>query len=253
MMPDPFLTLSIWNMLQNSPLGELKSCQLGACTSPHRNLVKMQSRILKHMLSFFPCYYIQGPSRSCHDLSLVPGFRWKGPRWVVDWILNSEHFRQQNLGFSSLPSLLLPDAQAHTIWLLRILIPSFSPLNSFPHPYSFILVSSKVWLRACSISRALVLQHFSRQLCFLTAFQMDASGFIVYHGTHTQALISPHSFFGHQVSLCFSGYGNLSSKHILLNTKTKNIPYWRSDLGVLCLFLTAQDDQILHTLKACVL
>ena len=56
---------------------------------------------------------------------------------------------------------------------------------------------------------------FQQAVVFLNAFQMDASGLIVYHGTHTQALISPHSFFGHRVSLCFSGHGNLSSKHIL--------------------------------------
>ena len=136
---------------------------------------------------------------------------------------------------ASLHSPSLPDARAHThthtIWLLRILAPNFSSFNSLLHPDSFILFSTKVWVRVCSIFKASVPQHLSRQLCFLTAFQMDASGLIVYHGTHTQALISPYSFFGHRVSLCFSGHGNLSSKHILWNTKDQKHPITEASLG----------------------
>lgn len=62
----------------------------------------------------------------------------------------------------------------------------------------------------------------------------------------------PSFFFGHQVSLCFSGHGNLSSKHILSNTKIKNIPT-RSLPAIVTLVSYTHVTPILHILMACVL
>lgn len=68
---------------------------------------------------------------------------------------------------------------------------------------------------------------------------MDASGLVVYHGTHVGSCF-PSFFFGPQVSLCFSGHGNLPSKHILSNTKTENIPDQKPDGTCPACFLLPQ-------------
>lgn len=90
--------------------------------------------------------------------------------------------------FDALPTF---HAQTYTIWLLVILVPNFSPYNSFPHTHSLIsdiCQSFAKKLHWCS-------SIWEARVLFLTAFQMDASGLIVYHETHA-ALASPHSSLG---------------------------------------------------------
>lgn len=147
--------------------------------------------------------------------------------------------------FDALPTF---HAQTYTIWLLIILVPNFSPYNSFPYTHS--LISD-------------ICQSFAKELHWCSSiwearvfvFDCIPDGCFRPHCLpwDTRSSCFPSFFFGHQVSLCFSGYGNLSSKHILLNTKTQTIRNWKPDLGLLCLLLTAQVNQILHILAACVL
>ena len=132
-------------------------------------------------------------------------------------ILNSEAFPTMGLELLSLLCLCLMHARTHThtqFGCYRFLLPT-SPHSMHSRTPTLLHALQQSLGKGLLRFQSAGPQHFSRQLYFLTAFQMDASGLIVYHGTHTQALISPHSFFGHRVSLCFGGHGNLSPKHIL--------------------------------------
>lgn len=153
-------------------------------------------------ICFFPCYYIQGSSSCCHNPSLVPGHYWKALRWIVDGILNWEHFQQQNLDFPSLDSLCL------CLSLFRCLSLSHTnthylaakdscsqlfPIQFIPPQPSFLSVIQQHLAKELLHLGSFGVPAFQQAVVFFTVFQMDASGLVVYHGTHTQALVSPHS------------------------------------------------------------
>lgn len=162
---------------------------------------------------------------------------------------------ESGLLFSSFPSLSLSlsHTQTYPLWLWRILVPNFFLCNSLPHTYPFISVIQQSFAKELLHFQSTGTPAFQQTIVF---FDCNPDGCFrprcLLWDTHTGSCF-PSFFFGHQVSLCFSGHGNLSSKYILLNTETENIPTWKSDLGLLCLFLTAQVNQILHVLTACVL
>lgn len=169
----------------------------------------------------------------------------------MGWILIVEHFQPLNLSFSAplSPSLPLSVSPAQTlfIWLLKNLCSQLFPIQLLNHP--FISVIQQSFVKEPLTLRTQGLQHFIGQLFVLTAFQMDASGLIVYHGTHTQALVSPHSSLGTKF-LCVSVVTEISPLNTSCETQRPKQPKLE---GFLCLFPTSQVHQILYILTACVL
>lgn len=177
---------------------------------------------MKHHAYFLPMLLHSGFLKELPQPESSARTLLRGLRWIEGWILNFQHFQQQNLGFSSLPSLslclpvFLSHAQTHTSW---ILVPNFSHTTP-SHSLSFIsAVQQSLAKRSCSISGP-----SGRQCVFLDSVPDGCfRPRCLLWDTHVSSCF-PSFFFGHQVSLCFIGHGNLSSKHILSNTKTKNIP-----------------------------
>lgn len=116
--------------------------------------------------------------------------------------------------FPSLPLSVSP-AQTLTIWLLKIFASSFFPYNSLPHTHPFISV-----IQQSSIKEAFHLENTGTPafqqtvVCFDCVPERCFRPHCLPWDTHAGSCF-PSFFFGHRVSLCFSGHGNHSSKHIL--------------------------------------
>lgn len=145
-------------------------------------------------------------------------------------------------------SASLCDSCTNTFYLAaQKLCSQLFPVQLLNQP--FISVTQQSFVKEPLTLRTQGPQHFIGQLFVLTAFQMDASGLIVYHGTHTQALVSPHSSLGTKF-LCVSVVTEISHPNTSCETQRPKQPKLE---GLLCLFPTAQVHQILHILTACVL